>query len=103
MQRRDTEGRMPVGAPSHEQPATQSGRAEGTSYRGREPDQQVDQSAGDASNESAKMGGERRLEVESRSMPCDGGAGGGGAASQKGRPAGVKRGGREEQMTEKER
>jgi hypothetical protein len=29
--------------------------------------------AEDASNESAKMGGERRLEVESRSMPCDGG------------------------------
>jgi hypothetical protein len=73
MQRRGTEGRMPVGAPSHEQPATQSGRAEGTSYRGRQPDQQVDQSAGDASNESAKIGGERRLEVESRSMPCAGG------------------------------
>jgi hypothetical protein len=29
--------------------------------------------ARDASNESAKMGGERRLEVESRSMPCGGG------------------------------
>jgi hypothetical protein len=39
------------------QPATWSGRAEGTSYRGRQPDQQVDQSAGDASNESAKMEG----------------------------------------------
>jgi hypothetical protein len=64
---------MLIGAPSYEQPATQSGRAEGTSYRGRQPGQQVDQSARDVSNESAKMGGERRLEVESRSMPCDGG------------------------------
>jgi hypothetical protein len=50
---------MPVRAPLYEQPATQSGRAEGTSYCGRQPDQQVDQSAGDALNESAKMGGER--------------------------------------------
>jgi hypothetical protein len=33
----------------------------------------VDQSAEDASNESAKIGGERRLEVESQSMLCDGG------------------------------
>jgi hypothetical protein len=32
----------------------------------------VDQSAGDASNESAKIRGERRLEVESQSIPCDG-------------------------------
>jgi hypothetical protein len=62
---------MSVGALSYKQPATQSGRAEGTSYRGRQPDQQVDQSARDASNESAKIGGERQLEVESRSMPCD--------------------------------
>jgi hypothetical protein len=63
----------------------------------------VDQSAEDILNKSAKMGGERRLEVESRSMLYDRGARGGSVASQKRRPAGVKRGGREEQMIEKER
>jgi hypothetical protein len=44
---------------------------------------------------STKMGGEGRLEAGSRSKPCAAGPGGG-AASQKGRPAGreAKRGGR---------
>jgi hypothetical protein len=70
IKRRDTERRMPVGAPSHEPSATPSGRADGISYRGRQAGQQVDQSARDASNESAKIGGERRLNVESRSIPC---------------------------------
>lgn len=79
---------MPVGGPSHEPPTTQSGRADGASYHGRQPGQQVDQLVGDASNESAKTGGERRLEAGRRSRRCAAGTGGGGAASQMGRPAG---------------
>jgi hypothetical protein len=55
MKRRAMKGRIPVGALLHEPPAI------------RQPGQQVEQSARDASNESAKMGGERGL--ESRSMP----------------------------------
>ena len=50
--------------------------------------QPVDQPARDASNESAKRDGGRRLEAGSRSRCCSTVAGGGGAASQKGRPAG---------------
>jgi hypothetical protein len=50
------------------QPATRSGRAEGTSYHGRQPDQQVDQSAGDALNESAKMEG--NVDWRWKADPC---------------------------------
>jgi hypothetical protein len=89
-------GRMPVGAPSHEPPTIKSGRADGESYRRRQPGQRLDQPAGEALNESTKMGGEGRLEAGSRSKPCAAGPAGGGAASQKGRPSGreAKRGGR---------
>jgi hypothetical protein len=87
---------MPVGAPSHESPTTKSGGADGALYRCRQPGQRLDQPAEEASNESTKMGGEGRLEAGSRSKPCAVGPGGGGAASQKARPAGreAKRGGR---------
>jgi hypothetical protein len=76
---------MPVGAPSREPLATKSGRADCASYRRRQPAQRLDQPAGEASDESAKMGAEGRLEVGTRSTPCAAGPGGGGAASQKGR------------------
>jgi hypothetical protein len=79
-------------APSHEPPATQSNRVDGTSYHSRQPGQQVDQSARDALNKRARMGGERQLEVESRSMPC---AGGPEAAAQQ-----VRRGGQPESSEE---
>jgi hypothetical protein len=61
---------MPVGAPLHEPPVTMSGRADCASYRRRQPGQRLDQLAGEASNESIKMGGEGWLEVGSRSTPC---------------------------------
>jgi hypothetical protein len=87
---------MPVGAPSYEPPTIKSDRAVTASYRRRQPGQRLDQPAGEASNESTKMGGEGRLEAGSRLKPCAAWLRGGGAASQKGRPAGreVKRGGR---------
>lgn len=68
-----------------------SGRADGASYHGRQPGQQVDQLAGDASNKSAKTGGGRgwgRNADPGAALRCAAGAGGGGAAGQKGRPAG---------------
>jgi hypothetical protein len=84
---------MPMGAPSHEPPAIKSGRVGCASDRRRQPGQQLDQPAGGASNKSTKMKREGRLEAGSRSADwrCDAaGPGSGGAASQKGRPAGGK-------------
>jgi hypothetical protein len=49
---------MPVGALSHEPLTTKSGRADGTSYRRRQPGQRLDQPAGKALNKSTKMGEE---------------------------------------------
>jgi hypothetical protein len=81
---------MPMGAPSHEPPATKSGRVGCASDRRRQPGQQLDQPAGGASNKSTKVERESRLEAGSWSADwrCDAaGPGSGGAASQKGRPA----------------
>ena len=57
---------MPVGAPSHElpaSPATQSDRADGASYDSRQPGPQLDPPAGDASNE---LGGGRETPIAGR-------------------------------------
>jgi hypothetical protein len=50
------EGSDEVGAPSHEPPAIGSDSAGCVSDRRRQPDQQLDQQAGKASNESMKVG-----------------------------------------------
>jgi hypothetical protein len=76
-----------MGAPPHETPATKSGRAYCASNRRPRPGQQLDQSVEEASNKSTKVGGEGRSEAGSQSAPGAAGPGGGGAASQKGRPA----------------
>jgi hypothetical protein len=79
-----------MGAPSHELPATKSGRVGCISDRRQQPGQQLDQPAGGASNKSTKMEREGRLEAGSRSAAwrCDAaGPGSGGATIQKGRPA----------------
>jgi hypothetical protein len=78
---------MLMGAPPHEPPATKSGRADCASNRLPRPGQQLDQSVEEASNKSTKVGGEGRSEAGSQSEPGAAGPGGGGAASQKGRPA----------------
>jgi hypothetical protein len=72
------------------------------------PGQQLGQPVGEASNESTKVGGEGSIgggnEAGSRSATGAVGPGGGGAASQKGRPAGraAKDGKRREELkTEK--
>ena len=71
----------------HEPPTTNSGRADGASYHRQQPGQQLNQTAGEASNESTEIRGKGRLEIESRLKPCAAEPAGGGAASQKGRPA----------------
>jgi hypothetical protein len=76
---------MSVGAPLYEPPTTKSSRADDASYRRRQPGQRLDQPAGEASNESTKMGGEGRLEAGSRSKPC---AAGPEAAAQQARRGG---------------
>jgi hypothetical protein len=94
IQRRDSKGRMPMGAPSHEPPATKSGRAGCTSDRRRQPGQQLDQPAGEASNKTTKVEREGRLEAGTRSAGwCYDAAGPGscGAASQQGSQQGGKR------------
>jgi hypothetical protein len=58
-----------MGAPSHEPPATKSGRAGCASDRRRQPGQQLDQPAGKASNNSTKVEREGRLEARSQSAP----------------------------------
>jgi hypothetical protein len=78
---------MPMEAPPHEPPATKSGKADCASYRRPRPGQRLDQSVEEASNESTKVGGEGRFEAGSQSAPGAAGPGGGGAASQKERPA----------------
>jgi hypothetical protein len=98
-----------VGAPSHAPPATDSGRADGASYDSRQstvdnrqPGQQLDQSAGDASNESSTMGGDGRLQAERpiAALHC-GAQRRRRSQSRRGGPLGGKRGGRQEQMTER--
>ncbi|KAL9117138.1 MAG: hypothetical protein Q9187_006331 [Circinaria calcarea] len=99
MKRRDSKGRMLMGAPPHELPATKSGRVGCVSDRRRQPGQQLDQPAGGALNKSTKVEREGRLEA---GKPVSGlalrrcGPGSGGAASQQGRPAGGKQEKREE-------
>jgi hypothetical protein len=58
-----------MGAPSHEPPATKPGRADCASDCRRQPGQQLDQPAGEASNKSTKVEREDRLEAGSRSAP----------------------------------
>jgi hypothetical protein len=58
-----------MGAPSHEPPATRSGRAGCASDRRRQPGQQLDQPAGEASNKRTKVEREGRLEAGSQSAP----------------------------------
>jgi hypothetical protein len=62
-----------MGAPSHEPPATKSGRAGCTSDRRRQPGQQLDQPAGEVSNKSTQVEREGRLEAGSGSAAwrCD--------------------------------
>jgi hypothetical protein len=73
MKRWDSKGRIPMGALSHDPPAIKSGRAGCASDHRRQPGQQLDQPAGEASNKSTKVEREGRLEAGSRSAAwrCD--------------------------------
>jgi hypothetical protein len=63
MKRCDSKGRMSVGAPPHEPPATKSDRVGYVSDRGPRLGQQLDQQAGEASNKSTKVEREGRSET----------------------------------------
>ena len=73
MKKWDFKGRMLMGAPSPELPATKSGRAGCALDRRQQPGQQLDQPAGKASNKSTKVERKGQLEAESRLIAwrCD--------------------------------